>query len=195
MRSMHLRRACASAQAWPSLRRSLPGPGVAEPERRQHVQACAASGPRLATVMRIRMSSGVRLRVLDEDVEVAVLVEDPVSSSSNSGSCLPRGGSHRKLLIRKLRLRILVQGLHVRVRRRGVEVEVALLHIFAVVALGAGEAEQAFLEDRVLPFHSARAKQIAVRSEMPGSRPRPSDTRGSGHDHAGSIPRQSPLAV
>ena len=36
----------------------------------------AASGPRLATVIRIRMSSGDGLGVLDDDVEVAVVVED-----------------------------------------------------------------------------------------------------------------------
>ena len=36
----------------------------------------AASGPRLVTVIRIKMSSA-RLGVLDVDVEVAILVEDP----------------------------------------------------------------------------------------------------------------------
>ena len=51
-------------------------PGVAKPELRQRRAACAASGPRLWTVIRMRMSSGVGLGVFDEDVEVAVVVED-----------------------------------------------------------------------------------------------------------------------
>jgi hypothetical protein len=48
------------------------------------------------------------------------------------------------------------------VRRRGVEVEVVLLDVLAVVALAVGEAEEPLLEDRVLPFHSASAKQSAA---------------------------------
>jgi hypothetical protein len=37
------------------------------------------------------------------------------------------------------------------VGRSAVEVEVVLLHVFAVVALAVGQAEEALLEDRVLP--------------------------------------------
>src|SRR5262245_42048711 len=54
-----------------------------------------------------------------------------------------------ELRVRELALRILVQRLHVRVRPRRVEVVKALLHIFAVVALVAREAEQPLLENRV----------------------------------------------
>src|SRR5262249_13377650 len=46
-------------------------------------------------------------------------------------------------------LRVLVEVLHVRVRRRAVEVEVILLDVLAVVALAIGQPKQALLEDRV----------------------------------------------
>ena len=43
-----------------------------------------------------------------------------------------------------------------------------LLDVLAVVPLGAGQAEQALLEDRIAPFHSASAKQRRPwRSQMP----------------------------
>ena len=51
--------------------------------------------------------------------------------------------------VRELGLRILVEGLQVRRGGRRVQVEIALLHVFAVVAFGVGQAEQALLEDRV----------------------------------------------
>ena len=47
-------------------------------------------------------------------------------------------------------MRVLVQELHVGVRRRAVEVEVILLHIFTVIPFIASEPEDALLEDRVL---------------------------------------------
>src|SRR4029078_1474749 len=51
--------------------------------------------------------------------------------------------------VRELALRVLVEVLHVRVRGRGVEVEVVLLGVLAVVALAVGEAEDPLLEDGV----------------------------------------------
>mgnify|MGYP000340673580 CR=1 FL=1 len=49
--------------------------------------------------------------------------------------------------VRKRRLRVLVQVLHVRVGRRRIEIEVVLLAIFAVVALVAREAVEPLLQD------------------------------------------------
>jgi hypothetical protein len=54
-----------------------------------------------------------------------------------------------EIAVGKLRLRILVQRLHVRVRRRAIEVVVALLHVLAVVPLMSREPEQSLLEDRI----------------------------------------------
>src|SRR5207249_3182072 len=51
--------------------------------------------------------------------------------------------------VRKLLLRVLVEGFEVRMRRRRVHVVVALLDVFAVVPLAVGEAKQPFLQDRV----------------------------------------------
>ena len=54
-----------------------------------------------------------------------------------------------QLRVGKCGLRILVERLHVGMRGRGIEVEITLLDVLAVIALGAGEAEQALLQDRV----------------------------------------------
>jgi hypothetical protein len=52
--------------------------------------------------------------------------------------------------VRVLGLWILVEGFHVRVRRRRVEIEPAFLDVFAVIAFVTGQTVQAFLEDRVV---------------------------------------------
>ena len=110
----------------------------------------AASGPRLNASMRMQMSSGVDLGVLDDDVEVAVLVEDAGVEQLELGAL---AAAAAVLLdqpaVGKLGLRILVEELHVRVRRRVVEVEVVLLDVLAVVALAGRQAEEPLLEDRV----------------------------------------------
>ena len=46
-------------------------------------------------------------------------------------------------------MRVLIQSLHVAVRRRAIEVVVALLDVFAMVSFGTRHAEQAFFDDRV----------------------------------------------
>jgi hypothetical protein len=89
--------------------------------------------------------------VLDQDVEVTVLVEGAGVGQLELGLVpataavlLAQAG------VRELGLRILVEGLEVGAGGGGVEVEVALLDVLAVVALGVGESEKAFLEDRIL---------------------------------------------
>src|SRR5205085_2522904 len=69
--------------------------------------------------------------------------------------------------IRKGGLRILVERLQVRMGRRCVEVEVALLHGLAVVALGRSEAEEALLQDRIalVPKGYREADEAAVVGE------------------------------
>src|SRR5262249_44141216 len=64
-------------------------------------------------------------------------------------------------------LRVLVEPLHVRVRGRGVEVEVVLLHVLAVVALAVGETEEALLQDRVgaVPQREGEAQLLLVVGE------------------------------
>src|SRR5439155_21576910 len=55
-----------------------------------------------------------------------------------------------EVAVRKLELWILVQRLHVRVCRSVVEVVVALLHVFAVIAFVSRESEQSLFENRIL---------------------------------------------
>ena len=76
----------------------------------------------------------------------------PVSISSYSGSSRVRCAIARdEVVVREGPLRVLVQHPHVGMGRRRVEVEVVLLDVLAVVALGPGQAEEALLQDRVLP--------------------------------------------
>ena len=89
----------------------------------------------------------------------------PVSSSSYSAPLPPRArfsSISRWYGIR--RLRVLVQVLHVAVRRRAVEVEVVLLHVLAVVALAGRQAERPLLQDRVgaVPQREREAQQLVA---------------------------------
>ena len=88
-----------------------------------------------------------------------------MSSSSYSNSFRPRLlAGLDEVGVRERRLRVLVEVLHVRVRRRAVEVEVVLLDVLAVVALAVGQAEQPLLEDRVLavPQRQREAEPLLV---------------------------------
>jgi hypothetical protein len=129
--------------------RAVPGPGVAEPRRRQQVErrrlGTAVEGGHLH-----HQIFGVDLRVLDEDVEVAGLVED----AGVDELVLGRAAVATAILVDqvgvgKRRLRILVEHPHEAVGRRRVEIEVVLLDVLAVVALVAGQAEEALLQNRV----------------------------------------------
>src|SRR5262245_3740603 len=86
---------------------------------------------------------GRRLGVLGEHVEIAIFIERPRIDElvlwvifAATPILLHQPG------VGKLALRVLVQGLHVGVSRRRVEIVVALLYVFAMVALGTREAEQ-----------------------------------------------------
>src|SRR6516162_413837 len=57
-----------------------------------------------------------------------------------------------------LLLRVLVEILHVGMRRRAVEVKVVFLDIFAVIAFAVGQAEQTFLQDRVSAVPQGKRK-------------------------------------
>src|SRR5262249_33693080 len=126
-----------------------PRPGVAEPEVRQDVQR---RGVGAAVVRRDADADvlGAGLGVLDDDVEVAIIGEDTGveqfvlglarGAAAGFGDAVGVGGSG---------LRVLVEVAEVRAGGGGVEVEVGFLDVVAVVAFGAAEAEEAFLEDGV----------------------------------------------
>jgi hypothetical protein len=91
-----------------------------------------------------------RLGVFDKNVEVAVIIEDAGIDQlvfqlvlAVSAIFLDEAG------LRKLCVGILVEKLHVRMGRGGIEIEVVFLDVFAVVAFVAGEPKQALFEDRI----------------------------------------------
>ena len=91
------------------------------------------------------------LGIFDDDVEVAIFVEHPGVEDLKLRIEFPAAAVFvKQLAVRKGAVRVLVQELHVGVRRRAVEVEVILLHIFTVIPFIASEPEDALLEDRVL---------------------------------------------
>jgi hypothetical protein len=107
----------------------------------------------------------IDLGVLDEHVEVAVLVEDAgVDQLVVRRRAIAAPILLDEVAVRERRLRVLVEHPHERVRRRGVQVEVVLLDVLAVVALVAGQAEQALLEDRIaaVPQREGEAQLLAT---------------------------------
>jgi hypothetical protein len=131
----------------------VPGrrPGIAEPERRQDLDR-RRFRPAVGDRNLDEDVFGRRLRIFDEHVEVAIVVEDAgVDQLVLEVFSTERLVATDDLIVRVCRLRVLVQVLHVRVGRRGIEIEVVFLHVLAVVCLAVGEAEQTFLEDRILP--------------------------------------------
>ena len=141
-----------------------PRPGVAEPERRQDV-----NGRRVRSAVLDRDLDedvfGRGLGVFDEHVEVAVLIEhariEQLVLELRAPALLVRLDD---VLVRVGCLRILVQVLHVRVRGRGVDVEVVLLHVLAVVAFAVRQSKQSLLQDRValVPQREREAEELLV---------------------------------
>ncbi len=130
--------------------RVSPAPCVAEPEGGQYVQWSGLGSPVDGGHLHQDVAFG-RLGVLHEHVPVALLrehsgVEQFVLVVASAACPVHR----RQLLVGEGGLRILVQEFQVAVSGRGVEVEVVLLHVLAVVPLGAGEAEETLLENGVV---------------------------------------------
>ena len=168
-----------------------PGPGVPEPERGQHVQPRLLGSPVVHGDLHEKVFRGV-LRVFDEDVEVAVVVEDPGVDQLVLGLGLaarPVGGE--QVVVGELALRVLVEHLQVRRRRRRVEVVVALLDVLAVVALGVGQAEEPLLErsGRARSTAPPTGTAAACHRRCPPARPRPTGRPGSPPDRRGTPPR------
>ena len=142
---------------------TAPRPGVAEPERRQDVDRRRLR-PAVGDGEPDEQVVGGALGVLGDDVEVAI----PLKRAGVGDLELPLIAPAPAVLaqkrrVRELPLRVLVERLHVGVRRRRVEVEVRLLHVLAVIPLGAGEPEEPLLEDRIAPVpQGEREAQAAL---------------------------------
>ena len=110
----------------------------------------ARSGPWLVTVIRTRMSSGDALGIFHRHIEVAVVSEHAgVHQLEFRAVLVAPAVLFHQLRVGKCGLRVLVQVLHVGVRGRAVQVVVALLDVLAMIALVAGQAEEAFFQDRI----------------------------------------------
>src|SRR5688572_20216037 len=88
------------------------------------------------------------LGVLHHNVEILVVRED--ASVDQLVFWLEAGAGAigcYEIAVREWALRIFVETLQVAVRWRGIEIVVVLLDILAVIALAAGQTEEAFLQD------------------------------------------------
>ena len=164
-----VRTALSLFQAWLG-RIFRPGPGIAKPERRQHVQRCRLRPP-VVDGDPDQDVLGRFLGVFHEDVEVAILVEDAgVEQFVLKVLGAARAVGLDQIVVGIGRLRIFVEVLHVGVGRRVVQVEIVLLDILAVVALAIGQAEETLLENRIgaVPQGQGEA-ELLWSSEMPAS--------------------------
>jgi hypothetical protein len=102
---------------------------------------------------------GRRFGVFDEDVEVTLLVEDAgIEQLVFHLLAGTRAIGNDEFVVRECALRIFVEILQVRVRRCGIEIEVILLDVFAVIALSVRQAEQPFFQNRVGAVPEAERK-------------------------------------
>src|SRR5580700_665326 len=89
----------------------------------------------------------IAFRVLDENIEVPVFVKySGVEQFVLRFALAPAAIFSDELRVGEGGLRVLVQVLHVRVGGSAVEIEVIFLHIFAMIAFGAAEAEEPLLK-------------------------------------------------
>ena len=144
-----------------------PRPGVAEPQCRQDPQPgrfrpAIVHGDPDEDVFR------AFLGVFDKHVKVAVVVKY-AGVEQLVLELFPRSSpvGFDQVPVGILPLRVLVEVLHVGVRRRAVEVEVVLLDILAMVRLAVGEPEQALFQDRValVPQRQRKAQPLLVIAE------------------------------
>ena len=92
----------------------------------------------------------IALGIFDEHVEIAALGKYASIEQLKFGSASTALGIFfDEPPVREFGLRILVEHAHVAVGRGGVEIEIIFFNIFAVIALRAGEAKEAFLQDGV----------------------------------------------
>ncbi len=163
-------------------RPGLPGPGVAEPQGRQHVQRRLVR-PHVAHPHPHQQVARRRLGIVDRHLPVPVLVEDARVDQLVLGvGTGPSAVLGRQVVVGELRLRIVVPPRHPRMGRRAVQIPPVVLDILPVVAFRTAQAERPLLEDRVpavpqrqpqtqpLPLVAHRGQPVLV----PPVGPRPS---------------------
>ena len=122
-----------------------PAPGIAEPQRRQDVDACCLRAAIFDRDADEHLLRG-RLRVLGGHVEITLAVEH-ARVRQLILAILPRAACIflAQLCVWKLGVRIFVERAEVGRRRRRVQIPVAFLHVLTVRALAICEAEEALL--------------------------------------------------
>src|ERR1700747_3131597 len=91
---------------------------------------------------------GRLFRILQKDVEIAIFVEDSgIQEFILHVAAITSPVRLDQSVVRKRRLRILVQVLHVGMGGRAIEVEVVFLDILAVVGLAVRQTERTFFEN------------------------------------------------
>eukprot|EP00659_Diplonema_papillatum_P003495 gene3494-biopygen3434 len=144
-----------------------PTPVVARPQVRQHLQACGL----VRTVVHGNAHEhiiGLVLGVFDGDIAIAVVFENPGIEDLVFGiSKATAGVLGDQVIVGKGRVRVFVEHAHVGMARHAIDEKVQFLDVFAVVALGVVQAEQAFLDDRValVPQRQAQAPALGLVAE------------------------------
>src|SRR5712691_1245950 len=142
----------------------VPCPGVPEPEAREHMEGSSLG----AAILHGDADQDVLrrgLRILDRHIEVPPRLEgarleklELAVPSAAAAILLDEPG------IGILGMRVLVEPLQVRVRGGGVEIEVVLLDVLAVIALGTRETEVALLQDGIasIPQDEPEAETLVI---------------------------------
>ncbi len=108
---------------------------------------------------------GTGLGVLHLDVEITVVGKDArIDQLILHFMRGPGPVGRHQVVVGELGLRVLVEVALIAVRRQVVDVEVVLLDVLTVVALGIGQAEQALLQDRIplIPQRDSQAQPLFV---------------------------------
>src|SRR5713101_2603159 len=160
----HRLRSLGGAREARPLAAVVPCPGVPEPQRRQDVDR-RGLGPAVRDGDANQDVLGRSFGVLDRDVEVPTFRKG--SALQELELLLPPPAASVFLDeagVGILALRVLVEPLHIGMGRCGIQIEVVLLDVLAMVALGTGEAEVALLEDRVaaVPERQREAEALMV---------------------------------
>lgn len=109
----------------------------------------------------------VSFGIFDQHIEVAIFGKDPrihqfVLKVLKAAAAIFR----HQIAVWESRLWVFVEHLHITVGRRAVQVKIDLLDILAVVAFGAGQPKEAFLENWIVPIPEGQRKTeilVAVR--------------------------------
>ena len=140
----------------------LPRPVVAKPQRRQQVQGVRGGGT-IGRTDAYEDVFGLTLGVFDGEVEIFVAIEYAGIEQLVFGVCArPATVLFDEVGVRKGVMRILVEHLHVRVRRHVIEVEIVFLDVLAVIAFVSGEPEKPLLDYRIfaVPYRQRETQML-----------------------------------